>query len=230
VKIGVLLPTFREGADDAFAFASDAELAGLDGVFAYDHLWPMGTPTRPALAPFALLGAIARRHENLVVGPLVARVGLVSTKHLVEQFQTLLTLAPGRVIAALGTGDKLSMAENIAYDVPALSAERRRELLGEAGEALSTALPVWFGGGADATNELARSLGVAINLWDASPTLVAEVGESGPVTWAGPVPDDLTATLNAVRDAGASWAVLGPQIDIARLKEWRDANELSKFS
>ena len=42
MKLGVLLPTFRYGADDAFAFAAHAVDAGVDGLFAYDHLWPRG--------------------------------------------------------------------------------------------------------------------------------------------------------------------------------------------
>jgi hypothetical protein len=33
VKLGVLLPTFRYGTEDALAFASDAASAGIDGVF-----------------------------------------------------------------------------------------------------------------------------------------------------------------------------------------------------
>ena len=116
MKLGVLLPTFRNGAEDALAFAAAAADAGVDGLFAYDHLWPMGSPTRPSLAPFPLLAAVAQRHD-VVVGPLVARVGLVGTSHLVEEYLTLERVAPSRVICALGSGDKLSAAENEAYDV-----------------------------------------------------------------------------------------------------------------
>ncbi len=224
MKIGVLLPTFREGAEDAFAFAREAADAGLDGVFAYDHLWPMGTPTRPSMAPFALLAAVARRHESLVVGPLVARVGIVGTDHLVRQFRTLESLAHGRVIAALGTGDRLSMEENAAYDIASLSADERRGLLREAVVALGGSMPVWIGGGGATTNQLARSLGAEINLWDSSPEHLKQMGGFGPTNWAGPVPKDLMESLNALRDAGSTWAVLGPQIEIARLKEWRRAN------
>jgi alkanesulfonate monooxygenase SsuD/methylene tetrahydromethanopterin reductase-like flavin-dependent oxidoreductase (luciferase family) len=226
VKLGVLLPTFRRGAEDAFAFARDAEDAGLDGVFAYDHLWPMGSPERPSLAPFALLGAVARRHQNLVVAPLVARVGLVGTAHLVEQFATLERLAPGRVICALGTGDKLSAAENEAYGIAVQSPAERRALLADTAEQLIEVMPVWIGAGGEATNSLARELGAAINLWDASPEHLREIAASGPTNWAGPVPEDLAATLDALDEAGATWAVLSPQIDIRQLREWRHAREL----
>jgi alkanesulfonate monooxygenase SsuD/methylene tetrahydromethanopterin reductase-like flavin-dependent oxidoreductase (luciferase family) len=221
VKLGVLLPTFRDGATDALARADEAAAAGLDGVFAYDHLWPMGSPERPSLAPFALLSVIARRHHGLVVGPLVARVSLVDTQHLVRQFLTLHTLAPGRVIAAMGTGDKLSAPENEAYGLPALSGDVRRELLANAASALSETMPIWIGAGSDATNSLARELGATINLWDWAAPRVATMSDTGPVCWAGPAKDDLPATLSALSDAGATWSVFAPDVSISQLREWR---------
>jgi alkanesulfonate monooxygenase SsuD/methylene tetrahydromethanopterin reductase-like flavin-dependent oxidoreductase (luciferase family) len=224
VKLGVLLPTFRDGAKDALARATEAAAAGIDGVFAYDHLWPMGSPQRPSLAPFALLSVIARRHSDLVVGPLVARVSLVDTEHLVRQFQTLHTLAPGRVIGALGTGDKLSAPENEAYGLPSLSADERRELLGDAARALSDTMPIWIGAGSKATNSLAREVGATINLWDWTAPRVASMSATGPVCWAGPAKNDLFATLSALSDADATWAVFAPDVSILQLHEWRSGH------
>jgi hypothetical protein len=221
MKLGVLLPTFRDSADDALAFARRAADAGLDGVFAYDHLWPMGTPTRPSLAPFPVLTAVARANSTLVVGPLVARVGLVGTPHLIEQFTTLHALAPGRVIATLGSGDKLSAAENVAYDIPERNADERRALMAETARALVGSMPVWFGAGNDATNGVAREVGAVLNLWDAAPERVVALGGGGPVSWAGPVPDDLVASLDALCEAGATWVVLTPDADIDALATWR---------
>jgi alkanesulfonate monooxygenase SsuD/methylene tetrahydromethanopterin reductase-like flavin-dependent oxidoreductase (luciferase family) len=221
VKLGVLLPTFRYGSEDALAFAGEAAGAGIDGVFAYDHLWPMGSPERPSLAPFPLLSVIARRHEQLDVGPLVARVSLVGTQHLVEQFETLNALAPGRVIAALGTGDKLSAPENEAYGLAALSADQRRDLVRDAAQALVTSMPVWIGAGGEATNQLARDVGASVNLWDWPSERVAQMASLGPVCWAGPVPKDLAATLSSLQAVGASWAVLTPDVSINQLREWR---------
>ncbi len=221
MKLGVLLPTFRNGAEDALVAADHAVDAGVDGLFAYDHLWPMGSPTRPSLAPFAVLGAVARRHE-VVVGPLVARVGLVGTAHLVEQYLTLESVAPSRVICALGSGDKLSAAENEAYDVPQRNADERRALMAETARALSGRMPIWFGAGNDETNRVARDVGATINVWDATPKRIRELSTSGEVSWAGPARDDLAASLNAVRDAGATWAVFAPDVDLAALRKWRD--------
>ena len=222
MRLGVLLPTFRDDASDALDRARHASELGLDGVFAYDHLWPMGQPSRPALAPFPILAAVARRHADLVVGPLVARVGLVGTSHLVEQFRTLAALAPGRVIATLGSGDRLSADENRAYGLSELGAHERRALIAETAAALRDEMPVWIGAGAAATNAIASELGLTINLWDATPERVREVGASTPVTWAGPEPDDLFATLDALAHAGSGWAVLAPQVDPASLAKWRD--------
>jgi hypothetical protein len=222
MKLGVLLPTFRNGATDAIAYADRAVEAGMDGLFAYDHLWPMGSPTRPSLEPFSLLAAVARRHESVVVGPLVARVGLVGTRHLVEQFLTLERIAPSRVICALGSGDKLSAAENEAYDIPMRSADYRRELMAETSRALRYRMPIWFGAGNDETNSVARDVGATINLWDATPERVRAMSASGEVSWAGPVPKELSATLNAVRDAGATWAVFAPDADVESLRTWRE--------
>ncbi len=220
MKIGLLLPTFEVGARHALDVAAEAADAGLDGVFAYDHLWPMGSPTRPALAPFPVLAAVAARHE-ISVGPLVARVGLFGTAHLIETLTALEVIAPGRVIAALGTGDKLSAAENVAYGLPEYSANERREMLAATATTLKPLMPVWIGAGAPATNELARSLGVTLNMWNATPADVAAASLEGPVSWAGPVPSDLDATLDALDAAGATWAVLSPHARVADLARWR---------
>jgi hypothetical protein len=224
VKLGVLLPTFRDNADDAFAVAKEAERAGLDGVFAFDHLWPMGSPERPALAPFPVLAALSSLCPTLYLGPLVARVGLVGTDKLVEQFETLHSLAPGRVIAALGTGDKLSEDEQLAYDLGYPSASDRRQLLRDAIVALSPTMEVWCGAGSPQTDQLARDLGVVINLWGKETSVVRDVAQGGPVSWAGPLNENTGQTLDDLEEAGASWAVASAPLRIDQLEEWRRSN------
>ncbi len=214
MKIGVVLPTFRWSPEEALDVAAAAERSGLDGVFAYDHLWPMGNPERPAIAPFPLLATVARRHPGLIVGPLVARIGLVDDEVLVEQFLGLEAVAPGRVIVALGTGDKLSSAENEAYGIEFAPAAQRRESLARvASEIRERKIPVWIGGGARPTVELAETLGCAVNMWGASREAAAEQATRSEVTWAGllDAEDERAATdaLEAVAEAGATWAVVG---------------------
>src|SRR6202020_1684036 len=113
--------------------------------------------------------------EGPFLGTLVALVGLVPDAVLAAQFLALEGLAPGRVIAGLGTGDRLSEEENRAYGIrfgPA--AERRAEMV-ELGRLLAGAgLPVWVAGGPSGRTEEARAIGGALNVWDGEPAPVAE--------------------------------------------------------
>jgi glucokinase len=214
----------------AFGERSGAVAAGVDGVFCYDHIWPMGQPERPALAPFPVLGALAVRlgpgrgpGEGPFLGTLVARVGLVPNAVLASQFVALDRLAPGRVIAGLGTGDHLSAAENRAYGIPfAPVAERRAELVDLARAVARAGITVWVAGGGAARPEEARDAGAALNVWDAPPSLVAQRAgglEGLEVTWAGPPPAaaELEGTVRALHDAGATWAVFGWPVDVDEL-------------
>jgi alkanesulfonate monooxygenase SsuD/methylene tetrahydromethanopterin reductase-like flavin-dependent oxidoreductase (luciferase family) len=210
VRVGVTLPTFR---DDPVALdaARQAEELGLDGVFVFDHLWPMGAPERPALSAFPVLGALLGATERVCVGPLVARVGLVPDELLVAELVSLATMAPRRVIAGLGTGDRTSAAENLAYGVAFDPPDTRRLALRRVAAALLGAgVPVWVGGGATATTELAVELGAALNLWEGQPAALAGLRSRCEVTWAGPVPDDvaqIAGWLSELSRAGATWAV-----------------------
>ncbi len=62
MKLGVLLPTFQDNADGGSGDGRGrAPRPGLDGVFAYDHLFPIGAPERPTLAPLPVLALVATR-------------------------------------------------------------------------------------------------------------------------------------------------------------------------
>jgi len=230
MRTGVVLPTFRDSPDEAFAVAADAVAAGVDGLFCYDHLWPMGQPDRPALAPFPLLGALATRlpvrpgGDGPFLGTLVARIGLVPNEVLAAQFTALAHLAPGRVIAGLGTGDRLSAEENRAYGIAFPPAAERRTALVELARALrAEGMTVWVAGGPAGRTEEVHAAGAALNLWDAGADLVADRA-SGPdaveVTWAGPPPQaepSLRERLSVLRRAGATWAVFGWPVDVGEL-------------
>jgi len=220
MKLGVLLPTFQDNADKALAVANDAYAAGIDGVFAYDHLFPIGSPERPTLAPLPTLAAIATRMP-LTVGTLVARVALVSPAQLIEQFMTIEAIAPGRVIAALGTGDKLSEPEHDAYGIEYPSEEERQGRLNEVAKSLSPIMPVWIGAGATSTNAIARECGVALNFWGVSAQKVTDEAKVGEVTWGGMLEGDIAGTLSALEAAGATWAVAGTPPPIDAMKQWR---------
>ena len=210
MRVGVTLPTFR---DDAIMLdaARRAEDVGLDGVFVFDHLWPMGAPERPALSAFPALGAVAGATSRVCLGPLVARVGLVPDDLLVAELLSLQHMAPGRLIAGLGTGDTKSAAENVAFGLAFDAADARRQALAACARTLLVeGVPVWVGGGSRATTELAVDLGAAVNLWEGHPDALAALQARCEVTWAGPVASDVTGIarwLSEIQRAGATWAV-----------------------
>jgi alkanesulfonate monooxygenase SsuD/methylene tetrahydromethanopterin reductase-like flavin-dependent oxidoreductase (luciferase family) len=213
VKTGVVLPSFRETPHDALAVAEEADELGIDGVFCYDHLWPMGQPHRPALAPFPVLAAVARRTRRVHIGTLVARVGLVPEEVLVSEFGALSVLAPGRVIAGLGTGDRLSHAENEAYGVPTASADERRSALERCVVTLrARGLPVWVGGGSRRTQMIAEATGAAVNLWAATPDAVAEQRRRSEVTWGGPMPGVADGPRGATPQSGDGTSMLAQRL------------------
>lgn len=236
MKVGVVLPTFQHGADLALEVAHQADRLGVDGVFCFDHLWPLGRPDRPAIAPFPLLGAIAASTGRIAVGTLVARIGLVPDEVLLAEMGAIEALAPGRLVAGLGTGDHQSAAENDAYGVPPASAEERRTALRRCARALRAAgITVWIGGGARRTVALAEEEGVAVNLWSATAERVAEQAARGEVTWAGPPPVPSPGVLAAggsreqaearsiselvaeMGRAGATWAVVAWPVSLEAL-------------
>jgi hypothetical protein len=229
MRTGVVLPTFRATPETAFAAAAEAAAAGVDGLFCYDHIWPIGQPERPALAPFPILGALATMFDpshrpGPFLGTLVARVGLVPNGVLAAQFLALEGLAPGRVIAGLGTGDRLSEDENIAFGVPFTAAAQRRSEMVELGcRLVRTGIPVWMSGGPAGRSQEARAAKAALNVWDADPALVAARGQGADgveVTWAGPPPPaslSLLEKLRALHDAGATWAIFGWPVDVEAL-------------
>ena len=212
MKVGVTLPQFRDSPDEALDAARRAEGLGLDGVFVFDHLWPMGQPGRPALSSGPLLGALAAVTSTIHVGTLVARIGLLPDDVLVDVLCGVDALSGGRLVAGIGTGDRLSREENDAYGIPFESAEIRRARLGTVAAAVAGAgIPVWLGGGRPEMVDLARTTGAAVNLWQVEADRVAILQAEGvEVTWGGPVGDtvaEATATLAGVAGAGATWAV-----------------------
>jgi len=212
MKIGVTLPQFRDEADTALTAARRAEELGIDGVFCFDHLWPMGQPGRPALSSGPLLGALVAATSTIALGTLVARIGLLPDEVLVEVLCGVHALSGGRLIAGIGTGDRLSRQENEAYGIPFEPAgDRRARLATVATQMVAAGVPVWLGGSRPEMVDLARSTGAAVNVWQVGADPVSGLVAQGvEVTWGGPVGETLeeaTTTLGAVAAAGATWAV-----------------------
>ena len=240
MRVGITVPQFRHDAEAAVDVARRAEAAGLDGLFVFDHLWPLGQRMRPALHWSVLLGALAAETEALVLGTLVARVGLVPDALLVHTLSSLHRLVDGRLIAGLGTGDSLNREENEAFGRPfAPVAERLAALVDCCRQLRAAGVTTWVGG-RSAPLRRAAAEADGWNGWGAdAASFAAEAATVAPgreVTWGGQVlvartraeadaklrthrprpglvagtTGDLRRHFDGLVAAGASWAVCAP--------------------
>ena len=226
MKVGITLPQFRDSPEPAIEAARLAESAGIDGVFVFDHLWPIGRPDRPCVACYPLLGALAVETVSISIGSLVARVSLLPNAVLAHKFETLHRLTGTRLIAGLGAGDDLSKPENEAYGLPYPSADERRRDLAECCRMVgAVGVTTWVGGLSSETQRVGRECADAINVWGVEPEVVRTLARDGQVTWGGPVPDDATGIAGHLRElarAGASWAICAPV--------YRDGSDAAKIA
>jgi alkanesulfonate monooxygenase SsuD/methylene tetrahydromethanopterin reductase-like flavin-dependent oxidoreductase (luciferase family) len=170
VKLGITLPSFRDDPGPALEVAGTAERAGLDGVFAFDHVFRVAKDgaLRPALECTTLLGAVAAQTERISFGPLVARATMRPPATLAVALDTLERIAPGRLIATLGAGDSASDPENRSFGLACGSEATRLEALAHALAATrGRGYPTWVGGGAYALRLLAAGDAEGWNRWGA---------------------------------------------------------------
>src|SRR5438270_5275156 len=151
MKLGICLPAFRHDAETALDTARRAEEAGLDGVFSFDHLFPMGQPGRPALSAHQLLAAVAAETKQVAVGTFVSRIGVLPDAVLVHSFETLHRMLGDRLIAGLGVGDRNSLPEHDLFGIPMRPvAERLESLASVCDQLVADGVRVWVGGTAPA--------------------------------------------------------------------------------
>ena len=192
-------------------------------MFVFDHLWAIGNPEGPALSAFPLLGALGATLRRAAIGTLVARVGMVPDAMLVNQFQTLERIVGReRLIAGIGTGDRISAEENLAFGLDYPPADDRRAAVSRVGAALrDRGIEVWIGDGAAPTRKVAVEGGHVLNLWQRPVEAVAEVSSAGAaVSWGGEIdrgdPED---HLRRLQEAGATWAVASFSPDVERIAQ-----------
>jgi alkanesulfonate monooxygenase SsuD/methylene tetrahydromethanopterin reductase-like flavin-dependent oxidoreductase (luciferase family) len=238
--LGVTLPQFREDVEPALVVARRAEAAGIDGVFVFDHLWPLHQPERPALHSLTLLGALSAETSRVTLATFVARVSLLPDAVLVHTLHSLHRMLDGRrFIAGLGTGDRNNRDENLAYGVGFPPAEdRARQLVDCCRRLRELGVPTWVGGDSDRARRIAADEADGWNAWGLSADEFASLAAGMPteVTWGGQVligrtpdeadeklarygtrpglvhgtVDDLRRHLSALKEAGASWTVCSP--------------------
>ncbi len=219
MKVGLTLPQFQDRPEACIEVAAQAEAAGIDGVFAFDHLWAIGRPDQPSLHGTSLVAALAVETERVRVGTLVARIGLWPDPVLEAIIATADRLASKRLVAGMGIGDRLSKGENRAYGVPfAPASERRASLARCCRNVRRLGIETWVGGLSAETRAVARAEADALNMWEVGPAAIAAEAErtdSVAVTWGGRVDlsgggDGVGAVLGSLAHAGATWAVVAP--------------------
>ncbi len=193
-KVGLVLPVFTADPARPIEAARDADSLGFDGIFASDHLLPVGGPADgPALECFTTLAAAGAITRRVAVGALVTRAGLREAGMIAKLGANLDAITGGRAILGLGTGDRLSEREHEAFGFPVESPAARTERLTETVEAVRALLsgaayaggrvvppvdgpilprpvrpggpPLWIGGTSDRMIGVAAHLGDAWNGW-----------------------------------------------------------------
>jgi alkanesulfonate monooxygenase SsuD/methylene tetrahydromethanopterin reductase-like flavin-dependent oxidoreductase (luciferase family) len=128
--LGVSLPQFTDNPERLIDGVRRAEAAGLDSIWLFDHLWPLGgRKQRPVLECWSTLAWLATITERIQIGTLVTRSSLRHPAVLAKMAATVGEIAPGRVTVGIGSGDAASRAENEAFGIPYYASDERIDQL-----------------------------------------------------------------------------------------------------
>jgi alkanesulfonate monooxygenase SsuD/methylene tetrahydromethanopterin reductase-like flavin-dependent oxidoreductase (luciferase family) len=142
MRSGLFLPPFDELADPAIVvrLAAEAEEAGWDGVFLWDHIrWR--EPVEKVADPWITLTAVATATERIRLGPMVTPLARRRPAKVARETATLDHLSRGRLTLGVGLGsDRFGSEYSITGEE--LDDRRRAQMLDESLEILTTA---WSG-------------------------------------------------------------------------------------
>ena len=195
IRFGVTLPQFTDEPERFISGARRARDLGFDSVWVFDHLWPLGgNKERPILECWTALGYLSTAVPDIGIGTLVTRSSLRTPALLAKMAATVGTIAPGRLIVGVGSGDELNKAENVAFGGPFHAGADRVGQLVSTLEVLqrylkteraeldddfvrvsipssprsSEAVPVWLGGRSVEVLEVAGRIADGWNGWGAN--------------------------------------------------------------
>lgn len=105
VRFGLGVPNGGDFADPLrlATLAHEAELAGWDGFFLWDHVIRR-PPWQPMVDPWVTLGAVATSTEQIVFGPMVTPLARRRVSVVARQSVTLDRLSGGRLRLGVGLG------------------------------------------------------------------------------------------------------------------------------
>ncbi len=167
--------------------ARRAEELGFDGVYVFDHLFPLGSPDRPIFEGFVALGAVAAATSSITVGTLVVRAPIRPAWTTAKAAWSAQAISNGRLTLGLGAADSLSRPEFEAYGLPFGSASERIDAVRHTVRALHApqlqlpgfaAPKTWIGGRSAAVRAVAAEVADGWNAWGGSPDrLASDVSE-----------------------------------------------------
>ncbi|HEX6670251.1 MAG TPA: LLM class flavin-dependent oxidoreductase [Gemmatimonadales bacterium] len=110
MRYGISIPNFGDWADPRTmaGLARDAEAAGWDGFFLWDHIRFTAAPV-PVQDPWILLSAIAAQTERLILGPMVTPLPRRHPWVVARQAVSLDHLSNGRVLLGVGIGEPVDL-------------------------------------------------------------------------------------------------------------------------
>jgi alkanesulfonate monooxygenase SsuD/methylene tetrahydromethanopterin reductase-like flavin-dependent oxidoreductase (luciferase family) len=106
MRFGLTVPNLGEYADAGLLgdLAGEAEAAGWDGFFLWDHIVYRRDPVFPAVDPWVALAVVADRTSRVRLGPMVTPLPRRRPSDVARQVTTLDRLSGGRVIFGAGLG------------------------------------------------------------------------------------------------------------------------------
>ena len=105
MRYALFLPVFDELSDARVVaqLAAEAEQAGWDGVFVWDHV-AYRAPVRAVADPWVVLAAVAMTTERVRIGPMVTPLARRRPVKLAREIATLDRLSGGRLVLGVGLG------------------------------------------------------------------------------------------------------------------------------
>ncbi len=105
MKFGISLPPFAEYAEPRYlaGIAREAEQAGWDGFFLWDHV-AYSAPVHPLVDPWIALAAIAMTTERIRIGPMVTSLARRRPWKVARETVALDRLSDGRFVMGVGLG------------------------------------------------------------------------------------------------------------------------------
>lgn len=137
MRAGLFLPIFDELADPQLLadLAAEAELAGWDGVFVWDHI-VYRAPVRAATDPWIAMAAMAAQTSTVLLGPMVTPLARRRPQVVARQLVALDHLSRGRIVFGVGLGLDASGGELSRFGEE-LDGRRRAAMLDEGLEVLT---------------------------------------------------------------------------------------------